>query len=242
MRSGSPPGSVPQWLASTIGLLSAPLLALLLARAIAVLHGRHAQSPEQAAALAAAHHLVARLDEWQAREHRLPTRAEGLATLAAENGRAAPTDPWGRPFVYELSPDRRWADVISFGADGKSGGLGDDADVSGRFGVLHDPPSPLVDGLANLFFLALLVLLWRQAARSAFARGLLAGIGALCAALLLLLLAPGLSLAGLAAAAVALLCLTGSFALLRGRPGARSLTLAAMLITYAVFAMLVSAE
>lgn len=39
-------------------------------------------------------------------------------------------DPWGRPFIY-LAPGRRQPfDLISYGADGKEGGRGDDADLS----------------------------------------------------------------------------------------------------------------
>lgn len=235
MRCGSPQGSVPPRLRAALGLASAPALALAFARLLALLHGRHAQSPEQAAALAGAHQLVARLDTLQAREHRLPGAADGLAALSAGEGTATPLDPWGRPFRYELSSDRRWADVVSLGADGKTGGRGDDADVSGRFGVLHDPPSPLVDGLANVLFLVLLAVLWRRCTHSPFARGLLAGTGAVGAALLFFLVAPGFSAARLATSAVALLSLTSSIALLRGHPAARTLTVAATLAVYAIF-------
>ena len=40
-----------------------------------------------------------------------------------------PTDPWGNPYQY-LNPGLRGeVDVMSFGADGKSGGEGFDADI-----------------------------------------------------------------------------------------------------------------
>ena len=40
-----------------------------------------------------------------------------------------PNDPWGRPYQY-LSPGIRGeVDVMSFGADGQSGGEGKDADI-----------------------------------------------------------------------------------------------------------------
>lgn len=40
-----------------------------------------------------------------------------------------PEDPWGRPYQYE-SPGRHGAfDIYSFGADGREGGEGEDADI-----------------------------------------------------------------------------------------------------------------
>lgn len=42
---------------------------------------------------------------------------------------SAPNDPWGRPYQY-LSPGIKGEiDVMSFGADGQSGGEGKDADI-----------------------------------------------------------------------------------------------------------------
>jgi general secretion pathway protein G len=42
-----------------------------------------------------------------------------------------PLDPWGRPYVYvfpgEANP--KGFDLLSYGADGKLGGEGEDADV-----------------------------------------------------------------------------------------------------------------
>jgi len=41
-----------------------------------------------------------------------------------------PQDPWGNPYLYR-SPGRNGAyDLVSFGADGKPGGTGIDADIS----------------------------------------------------------------------------------------------------------------
>lgn len=41
-----------------------------------------------------------------------------------------PKDPWGRPYVYELSPDRSTFVVRTFGADGAQGGRGEAGDLS----------------------------------------------------------------------------------------------------------------
>lgn len=70
-----------------------------------------------------------------------PTTAQGLQALAERPTTAPlppnwkvyierlPTDPWGNPYQY-LNPGLRGeVDVMSFGADGKSGGEGFDADI-----------------------------------------------------------------------------------------------------------------
>lgn len=41
-----------------------------------------------------------------------------------------PLDPWGNPFVYLSPGDHGDFDIISFGADGKEGGQGKDADIT----------------------------------------------------------------------------------------------------------------
>ena len=75
---------------------------------------------------------------------RWPTEQEGLALLtskpsggAAAQGwagpyldEAVPTDPWGNPYQYSPQPsgDQPYT-LFSFGADGKAGGTGQDADI-----------------------------------------------------------------------------------------------------------------
>lgn len=72
---------------------------------------------------------------------RYPTTEQGLQALVAKpttGPQAAnwkpyleklPQDPWGQPYQY-LSPGIKGeVDVFSFGADGKSGGSGRDADI-----------------------------------------------------------------------------------------------------------------
>ncbi|MGD9773485.1 type II secretion system major pseudopilin GspG [Diaphorobacter sp.] len=72
---------------------------------------------------------------------RYPTAEQGLQALIAKptSGPAPnnwrpyleklPNDPWGRPYQY-LNPGIKGAvDVMSFGADGQSGGEGKDADI-----------------------------------------------------------------------------------------------------------------
>jgi general secretion pathway protein G len=40
-----------------------------------------------------------------------------------------PNDPWGRPYQYLIPGLRGEVDVFSFGADGRAGGEGQDADI-----------------------------------------------------------------------------------------------------------------
>lgn len=72
-----------------------------------------------------------------------PTTEQGLAALSAapagldhperyrEGGyiRRLPKDPWGNPYQYASPGEHGRIDVYSFGADGKKGGEGDDADI-----------------------------------------------------------------------------------------------------------------
>ena len=72
---------------------------------------------------------------------RYPTAEQGLQALVAKPTAGPvpgnwklyleklPNDPWGRPYQY-LSPGIKGeVDVMSFGADGQSGGEGKDADI-----------------------------------------------------------------------------------------------------------------
>lgn len=72
-----------------------------------------------------------------------PTTEQGLAALVRppaglnrpdryrEGGyiRRLPDDPWGNPYQYALPGERGRFDVYSFGADGRKGGEGGDADI-----------------------------------------------------------------------------------------------------------------
>lgn len=72
---------------------------------------------------------------------RYPTASEGLEALVkappgATNWRGPyvedgelPTDPWSRPYRYELSPDGSRARVFTLGADDAPGGEGENADI-----------------------------------------------------------------------------------------------------------------
>jgi general secretion pathway protein G len=81
------------------------------------------------------------LDMFQLDVGRYPTTEEGLQALRQRPSSASrwsgpylrdevPVDPWGRPYVYR-SPGEGGAnfDLGSYGADGRSGGDGNNADI-----------------------------------------------------------------------------------------------------------------
>ena len=75
-----------------------------------------------------------------------PTTEEGLAALvnkpsdavkaAKWNGpylqKAAPNDPWGRPYIYRSPGSKGDFELTSYGSDGQPGGAGDAADIMGE--------------------------------------------------------------------------------------------------------------
>ena len=86
--------------------------------------------------------LATALDFFRIDVGRLPTNDEGLKALVEMppevSGWRGPylrkpdaiRDPWGRPFVYRQPGEHGEYDVISYGADGRPGGSGEDVDVS----------------------------------------------------------------------------------------------------------------
>jgi len=85
--------------------------------------------------------FMSALDSYFLDTGKFPTPQQGLAALRARqegdskwNGpylkKDVPSDPWGNPFVYR-SPGRNGGyEVISYGADGKEGGEGGNADIN----------------------------------------------------------------------------------------------------------------
>jgi general secretion pathway protein G len=77
------------------------------------------------------HTLENCLDLYKIEKGRYPTTEEGLAALVAAGKCKNVKDPWGNPYVY-LNPGQAHPDsfdVKSYGADGKPGGEGENADL-----------------------------------------------------------------------------------------------------------------
>ncbi len=87
------------------------------------------------------HNIMQALKLYKLDNQRYPTPEQGLQALVQRpttppvpaNWRPylekLPNDPWGQPYQYLNPGIRGEVDVMSFGADGKSGGEGKDADI-----------------------------------------------------------------------------------------------------------------
>jgi len=81
------------------------------------------------------------LDMYRLDTGRLPTSEEGLAALVMRPARetkwggpylkkAAPLDPWGKPYIFKSPGEHDEYDLYSLGKDGRPGGDGENADVA----------------------------------------------------------------------------------------------------------------
>jgi len=71
------------------------------------------------------------LDQYRLDKRRYPTAEEGLAAVQPYLKKTLPTDPWGRPYVYRATSTKSGEfEVVSLGRDGKTGGQGEDADIT----------------------------------------------------------------------------------------------------------------
>ncbi|WP_372340453.1 type II secretion system major pseudopilin GspG [Parvularcula sp. IMCC14364] len=87
--------------------------------------------------------LEVALDQYRLDMKTYPTTAQGLqALVTVPDGvnraasyrpggyiRKLPLDPWGNPYVYQTPGENGQIDIYSFGADGREGGEGNDADI-----------------------------------------------------------------------------------------------------------------
>ena len=102
--------------------------------------------PDEARATAARHDvgtIVQSLKLYRLDVGRYPTTEQGIKALVEkpttepvpQNWKAGgyldslPKDPWGNPYQYINPGTKSEIDVFSFGADGKAGGTGSDADI-----------------------------------------------------------------------------------------------------------------
>ena len=88
-----------------------------------------------------ANNLMQALKLYKLDNQRFPTAEQGLQALLTKpttgpipgNWKSyldkLPNDPWGRPYLYVNPGIKAEVDVMSFGADGQSGGEGNNADI-----------------------------------------------------------------------------------------------------------------
>lgn len=106
---------------------------------------QHVGAAKDATAKSQIEMLGAALDAYRLDNGRYPSTEQGLNALwekptidPPNNWRApylrkpVPLDPWGRPYTYFFpgQTNVNGYDLISFGADGKPGGEGEDADIT----------------------------------------------------------------------------------------------------------------
>jgi general secretion pathway protein G len=91
--------------------------------------------------------LVTAVNLFKHERGRLPTNDEGFAILVASPTerrpvylKAIPVDPWGRPYFYAIPGRAGDYEIYTLGADGRSGGDGDDADIGSWLADALKPP------------------------------------------------------------------------------------------------------
>jgi general secretion pathway protein G len=107
---------------------------------------RHVGAAKDATARSQIEMLGTALDAYRLDNGTYPTTEQGLEALQVQSTmepvptnwrgpymrKDVPNDPWGRPYIYkspgEVNPTGY--DLLSYGADGKPGGEGDDADIT----------------------------------------------------------------------------------------------------------------
>lgn len=95
---------------------------------------------KQSVAAAQIEHFATALDSFFVDVGRFPTSSEGLNALQIKprNGKnwqgpylkkSLPLDPWDNNFVYRMPGQYGSYDIMSYGADGKLGGEGENSDI-----------------------------------------------------------------------------------------------------------------
>lgn len=217
---------------AALGLITPAVVILLLARGISAVYDGLDGSGAYGIAVAGTRELAAAIDRYRVQYHHIPDQREGLSTLAPEFLPSVDVDPWGHPYIYDPSgPD--WADVLSYGADGKPGGSGADGDVSARFGRLGDRPPGILRTLVTLLLVGLP--LGAALVAAPWGAGALAGMAAFWGGLLLAMVGGTLhSLLTPLSGLVGVACLTGAIAVARALPYARGVAFLAVVAAYAL--------
>lgn len=137
LRRRPPPGAPRQHGFSLIEVMVVVVIVGILA---ALIVPNLMDRPDQARAVAARQDigtLMQALKLYRLDHGRYPSAAQGLQALSnpdqTTGGRSyldhLPNDPWGAPYQYLNPGVHGEIDVFSFGADGRAGGEGNDADI-----------------------------------------------------------------------------------------------------------------
>lgn len=229
------------WGGFALGLLASPLVMLVLSAALTQLYGGLEGPGLYGIAVSDVRRLASALDRYRNRYQHIPDKKEGLAKLAPEFVPQLPLDPWGHPYLYDPSGPS-WADVLCYGADGRAGGIGVDADVSARFGRLGARPPGWVRSGVTVLLMGLPIAAAVTGARRRWCATALAGIAAFWGVLLLATVSDALRAAILPplSFAAGIACLTASVALIRDLAHARLVALIAVAAAYLLLQYLVT--
>jgi general secretion pathway protein G len=85
--------------------------------------------------------LAKAIDQYRLDTGVFPTTDAGLKVLVQKPDgmprwqgpylqKEAPADPWGRPYIYRLSPDGASYELMTLGKDGRAGGDNENADLT----------------------------------------------------------------------------------------------------------------
>ena len=96
---------------------------------------------KESVARAQIENFMTALDSYYIDTGRFPTTQQGLTALRAKPEgethwkgpylkKEIPTDPWGSPFVYRAPGRNGGYELLSFGADGREGGEGENRDIA----------------------------------------------------------------------------------------------------------------
>ncbi|MCF8105979.1 MAG: type II secretion system major pseudopilin GspG [Desulfohalobiaceae bacterium] len=124
-----------------IELLIVMIIVGLLASLVAPKMFRQLGESKQKTARAQIELLGTALDTYRLDTDKYPTTQQGLKALREKpqgvedwNGpylpKPVPKDPWGNEYVYKSPGEHNPYDLSSYGADGQSGGEGEDADIN----------------------------------------------------------------------------------------------------------------
>lgn len=102
---------------------------------------KHLKPAKRTVAAAQIEEFASALDGYYVDVGRYPSTEEGLQALREKPVGAKswkgpylkkeiPDDPWGGPFIYRCPGQHGAYDLLSYGADGKEGGEGENADVT----------------------------------------------------------------------------------------------------------------
>lgn len=221
-----------------IGLLTPMVVILLLARLLTALYDGLDGDGTYGIAVVGTRELAAAIDRYRGQYHHIPDAREGLSKLAPEFLPSVDTDPWGHPYLYDWTgPD--WADVLSYGADGKPGGSGANSDISARFGRLGPHPPSVLRTLVTVLLVGLP--LGAALRGAAWCDGVLAGMSLFWGGMVLVMFGGTLqSLMGPLPGLAGVACFVGAIALARRLPMARVVGFLALLSAYAIAYYLLS--